>query len=107
MYFQTQKVCPEEQWSEFMGSLKENLPTAFRITGSKAEANALLNIVKSEYFSQLLNVKIENEEKGVEEEIKPINLPWCVYTYIKSLFHNYKMCLGIKCLFNNAISQPQ
>ncbi|XP_013138229.1 PREDICTED: tRNA (cytosine(34)-C(5))-methyltransferase [Papilio polytes] len=75
-YYKTQKVCPEEQWSEFMGSLKENLPTAFRITGSKAEANALLNIVKSEYFSKLLNVKIENEEKGVEEEIKPISLPW-------------------------------
>ncbi|KPJ14026.1 tRNA (cytosine(34)-C(5))-methyltransferase [Papilio machaon] len=75
-YYKTQKVCPEEEWSDFMSSLKENLPTAFRITGSKAEAAALLNIVKSEYFSQLLNVKIKNEEKGEEEEIKPVSLPW-------------------------------
>ncbi|XP_013161475.1 PREDICTED: tRNA (cytosine(34)-C(5))-methyltransferase [Papilio xuthus] len=75
-YYKTQKVCPEEEWPEFMTSLKENLPTAFRITGSKAEADALLNIVKSEYFSQLLNVKIKNEEKGEEEEIKPVSLPW-------------------------------
>ncbi|XP_026332701.1 tRNA (cytosine(34)-C(5))-methyltransferase [Hyposmocoma kahamanoa] len=73
-YYKAQKVCPEEEWSPFMSSLKQNLPTAFRITGSKCEANALMNIVKSEYFSQILNMKINvgNEE----EEIKPINLPW-------------------------------
>lgn len=70
--FQTQKVCPEEQWTTFMQTLKENLPTAFRITGSKCEVNALMEIVKSEYFSQLLNVKLDDGK----EEIKPINLPW-------------------------------
>ncbi|XP_068624940.1 tRNA (cytosine(34)-C(5))-methyltransferase [Battus philenor] len=75
-YYKTQKVCPEEEWAEFMASLKQNLPTAFRITGSKSEATALLNIVKSEYFSEILNVKLKNEEKGVEEEIKPVALPW-------------------------------
>lgn len=57
-----------------MASLKQNLPTAFRITGSKCEANALMNIVKSEYFSQILNMKMSVDED--EEEIKPINLPW-------------------------------
>lgn len=58
-----------------MKALKENLPTAFRITGSKCEADALMNIVKSEYFSELLNVKLKTEGEE-EEEIKPMNLPW-------------------------------
>lgn len=73
-YYKTQKVCPEDQWTTFMQTLKENLPTAFRITGSKCEADALKNIVKSTYFSELLNVKLVDEDKG--EEIKPINLSW-------------------------------
>ena len=61
-----------------MDALKMNLPTAFRITGSKCEANALMNIVKSEYFSEILNAKIKVEGKEDEEEIKPFNLPWFV-----------------------------
>ncbi|RVE51000.1 hypothetical protein evm_004291 [Chilo suppressalis] len=75
-YYKTQKVCPEEEWSTFMKTLKENLPTAFRITGSKCEAAALMNIVKSEYFSEILNMKLQVDGQNEEEEIKPINLPW-------------------------------
>ncbi|XP_063369797.1 tRNA (cytosine(34)-C(5))-methyltransferase [Cydia amplana] len=74
-YYKGQKVCPEEEWPAFMKALKENLPTAFRITGSKCEADALMNIVKSEYFSELLNVKLKTEGEE-EQEIKPMNLPW-------------------------------
>ncbi|XP_038218434.1 tRNA (cytosine(34)-C(5))-methyltransferase [Zerene cesonia] len=73
-YYKAQKVCPNVEWDEFMKSLKENLPTAFRITGSKCEANALMNIVKSQYFSEILNMKLKVD--GHDEEIKPINLPW-------------------------------
>ncbi|XP_013191712.1 tRNA (cytosine(34)-C(5))-methyltransferase [Amyelois transitella] len=75
-YYKTQKVCPEEEWPTFMKALRDNLPTAFRITGSKCEADALLRIVKSEYFSELLNMKLKVEGTDEEEEIKPINLPW-------------------------------
>ncbi|XP_075985531.1 tRNA (cytosine(34)-C(5))-methyltransferase Nsun2 [Anticarsia gemmatalis] len=75
-YYKSQKVCPEDQWDTFMKALKENLPTAFRITGSKCEAAALMKIVKSQYFSEILNMKLhaDNNEEG--EEIKPINLSW-------------------------------
>lgn len=73
---QGQKIVSEEQWPVFMKSLRENLPTAFRITGSKAEAAALMNIVKSEYFNEILNMKFKVEGSEVEEEIKPFNLPW-------------------------------
>lgn len=75
--FQNQKVCPEEEWDTFMKTLKENLPTAFRITGSKCEAAALMKIVQSQYFSEILNMKLQVEGEGEQgEEIKPINLPW-------------------------------
>ncbi|XP_034826099.1 tRNA (cytosine(34)-C(5))-methyltransferase [Maniola hyperantus] len=75
-YYKVQKVCPEDQWEDFMKSIRDNLPTAFRITGSKYEASALLKIVTSEYFSEILNMKLKVEGKDDEEEIKPINLPW-------------------------------
>ncbi|KAL0861678.1 hypothetical protein ABMA27_009164 [Loxostege sticticalis] len=75
-YYKTQKVCPEEEWPAFLSALKENLPTTFRITGSKCEADALMNIVKSKYFSELLNVRLQVEGKEEGEEIKPFNLPW-------------------------------
>ncbi|XP_063897586.1 tRNA (cytosine(34)-C(5))-methyltransferase [Helicoverpa armigera] len=76
-YYKGQKVCPEDEWDTFMKTLKENLPTAFRITGSKCEAAALMKLVKSQYFSEILNMKLHAEgDDGEGEEIKPINLPW-------------------------------
>lgn len=61
-----------------MASLKQSLPTAFRITGSKCEADELMNIVQSQYFSEILNVKLKVEGTEDEEEIKPFKLPWYV-----------------------------
>ncbi|KOB69241.1 tRNA (Cytosine-5-)-methyltransferase [Operophtera brumata] len=54
----------------------KSLPTAFRITGSKCEADELMNIVQSQYFSEILNVKLKVEGTEDEEEIKPFKLPW-------------------------------
>ncbi|GBP79516.1 hypothetical protein EVAR_58527_1 [Eumeta japonica] len=80
-YYKGQNVCPQVEWNTFMQTLKENLPTAFRITGSKGEADALLNIIKSEYFAEILNKKSKEEiTSEPQEEIKPITLPW-YYVY--------------------------
>ncbi|CAH0596909.1 unnamed protein product [Chrysodeixis includens] len=75
-YYKSQKVCPEGEWDTFMKTLKSNLPTAFRITGSKSEAAALMKLVQSQYFSEILNLKLHTDEKEDGEEIKPTNLPW-------------------------------
>lgn len=84
-YYKLQKICPEEEWEIFSSRIREDLPTSFRITGSKSEARALLRIVKSEFFKDFLNptqdIKDEEEIKleestSTSNELKPINLPW-------------------------------
>lgn len=80
-YYKLQQICPEEEWESFMATIKETLPTAFRITGSKSEARALLGIVKGKFFEDcLLNPSQpdENSQKKDEEieQKKPICLPW-------------------------------
>ncbi|KAG7300998.1 hypothetical protein JYU34_015362 [Plutella xylostella] len=75
-YYKAQKIVPEEDWETFMKALRSNLPTAFRVTGSKGEAAALMKIVKSEYFNDILNMKIKVEDGEEEQEVKPVSLPW-------------------------------
>ncbi|GLH05793.1 tRNA (cytosine(34)-C(5))-methyltransferase [Gryllus bimaculatus] len=84
-YYKLQGICPDSEWDTFITSIKENLPTTFRITGSKVEARALLKVVKSEFFKDILNPtqnsKTVDESVGENEELSPdelklINLPW-------------------------------
>nr|CAD7586518.1 unnamed protein product [Timema genevievae] len=76
-YYKMQKICSDEDWGAFMAVMKENLPTAFRITGSKSEAQCLLGIVKSELFKHLLNPIAEGEEPMERQDVhKPISIPW-------------------------------
>ncbi|XP_073972226.1 tRNA (cytosine(34)-C(5))-methyltransferase Nsun2 isoform X2 [Rhodnius prolixus] len=70
-YYKSQKIVPEDKWTIFLDVMKSDLPTAFRITGnSKNEAQKLLNIVKSQYFTEL----IKGEENILSNE--PKCLPW-------------------------------
>lgn len=66
-----QKICPENKWDDFISALQTGLPTAFRITNFKSEAKALLDIVKGQYFKDVINSK---DEDG--ESIVPVVLPW-------------------------------
>ncbi|XP_033226206.1 tRNA (cytosine(34)-C(5))-methyltransferase [Belonocnema kinseyi] len=77
-YYQTQKIVPEGEWDAFINTMRENLPVAFRITGSKAEAKALLEIIKGDFFDEILNLKLEDGQEEVEkvEKMKPHCLPF-------------------------------
>lgn len=56
LFSQAQKICPEGEWNSMLESLKKDLPTAFRITNcSPEEAKALLSIVESKFFKELVN----------------------------------------------------
>lgn len=71
MYYKAQGIVPEEQWDDFMHSLRTGLPVAFRITGYLPESNYLLKIIKSEYFESLLSVGEDGEASS-----KPTALSW-------------------------------
>ena len=63
--------------------MKKPLPTSFRITGSKSESRALLDIIKGKFFKDILLNPIKDDEETNEEEIKPICLSWyCLYYFL-------------------------
>lgn len=55
--------------------MKENLPVAFRITGSKTEAKTLLKIIKGDYFKEILNLS-DNNTCNDSKEVVPRCLPF-------------------------------
>lgn len=91
-YYKAQKIIPEEKWTIFLDVMQSDLPTAFRITGnSKNEAQKLLNIVKSQYFTELL--KGEENVEGNEPKCLPWypeNLGWQVELSRKHIRRNEK-----------------
>ncbi|XP_012540943.1 tRNA (cytosine(34)-C(5))-methyltransferase [Monomorium pharaonis] len=62
-YYKTQGIVPEDKWDAFIITMRTNLPVAFRITGSKAEAKALLRIIKSDFFKGILNANLNEDSK--------------------------------------------
>lgn len=72
LFQQGQKICPEEEWDAMVKALRTDLPTGFRITSHpKYEAEALLSLVESVYFKDLITSKDDNEVVK-----KPFCLPW-------------------------------
>ncbi|KAK6629062.1 hypothetical protein RUM43_002879 [Polyplax serrata] len=69
-YYKLQKICPEDEWDRFIQKMKEDLPTAFRITSSKSEAKAFLKIVEGQYFKDFLNAREGDDMR------EPVPLPW-------------------------------
>lgn len=66
-YYKTQGIVPEDQWDSFMDMMKKSLPVGFRITGSKAEAKALLDTIKGDFFKEIINTSSENNLENNEE----------------------------------------
>ncbi|KAL2733787.1 tRNA (cytosine(34)-C(5))-methyltransferase isoform X1 [Vespula squamosa] len=67
-YYKTQNIIPEEKWDEFITTMRKNLPVAFRITGSKSEAKVLLDIIKSDFFKEILNTNLEDDEEDTDKK---------------------------------------
>lgn len=71
-----QNLVPLNEWDSFIKILQENLPTAFRITGSKAETKTLLEIIKGDFFKDIINNKCDNITENTNTEIIPHCLPF-------------------------------
>ncbi|KXJ79083.1 hypothetical protein RP20_CCG002462 [Aedes albopictus] len=74
-YYKHQNICKPEEWDEFMGKLRSNLPVTFRITGSKSQAHALLKIIKDKFFTEYHRAVAEFRESG-EVVPEPQCLGW-------------------------------
>lgn len=79
-YYKTQKIVPEEQWDSFINTMRKNLPVAFRITGSKAEAKALIETIKGDFFKDILKAHVEDDSEN-NTGIKPKDILQCLPFY--------------------------
>ncbi|KAF8582579.1 S-adenosyl-L-methionine-dependent methyltransferase [Ramaria rubella] len=70
-YYLKQNIIPLEEWPKFMKTLKEPLPTTFRLAGSRETVHELNDIIRSTYVPQLSDVIFE----GVKVP-PPIQIPW-------------------------------
>ncbi|EDW37489.1 GL21386 [Drosophila persimilis] len=76
-YYHLQKIChTEEEWTQFLESIRDNLPTTFRVTGFKGEAKALLNIIETQLFTEYVRAVAELHQKPPEQVERPLCLPW-------------------------------
>ncbi|EDX01237.1 tRNA (cytosine(34)-C(5))-methyltransferase [Drosophila yakuba] len=76
-YYHLQKICAsEEEWSQFLESIRDNLPTTFRVTGFKDEAKALLSIIETQLFTEYVRAVAELHQKAPEDVERPLCLPW-------------------------------
>jgi tRNA (cytosine34-C5)-methyltransferase len=73
-YYKHQKICSEDEFEQFIAALKSDLPTTFRVTGSKKEAQALLGMIQKEFFDEYFKGELKTDD-GLPIE-KPTCLPW-------------------------------
>ncbi|XP_031781807.1 tRNA (cytosine(34)-C(5))-methyltransferase isoform X1 [Nasonia vitripennis] len=83
-YYKTQKIVPEGEWDAFIETMRENLPVAFRITGSKAETKALLEIIKGDFFKEIVNTKLPDSQDNQDNQCKEVK-PHCLPFYPENL----------------------
>ncbi|PPQ64466.1 hypothetical protein CVT24_008476 [Panaeolus cyanescens] len=70
-YYKAQKIVPEEEWDEFVDSLRQHLPTAFRVCGSRQTANILNSTIKNVHVPTLSDVTFEGQKIP-----PPVQFPW-------------------------------
>ncbi|KAF8880014.1 S-adenosyl-L-methionine-dependent methyltransferase [Infundibulicybe gibba] len=61
-YYKAQKIVPEEEWEAFMASLRQHLPTTFRVAGTRQTAATLNYTIKTAYVTSLSNVEFEGQQ---------------------------------------------
>ncbi|KAH8273510.1 hypothetical protein KR018_009055 [Drosophila ironensis] len=76
-YYHLQKICAsEEEWSQFLDSIRDNLPTTFRVTGFRDEARALLSIIETQLFTEYVRAVAELNQIPADKVEPPLRLPW-------------------------------
>ena len=58
-YYKAMNIIPEEEWDSFKKHCQENLPSTFRITGSRAHANEIKENFIKNHVSELQDAEFE------------------------------------------------
>ncbi|KTW26404.1 hypothetical protein T552_02885 [Pneumocystis carinii B80] len=75
-YYRQQGIIDEDEWDAFMESIRQSLPTTFRIIGSEKNALCIKKYLEDEYFALF---------KGLKHEDKEIDPPSVIPWYPKEL----------------------
>ncbi|PWA02302.1 hypothetical protein BB558_001571 [Smittium angustum] len=70
-YYKAQKIVPEEEWDSLISHLKRSLPTSFRVTGTRIQAEDLVTQIKRDFIPFIQNIEFD----GVTYE-PPHEIPW-------------------------------
>ncbi|XP_050305641.1 tRNA (cytosine(34)-C(5))-methyltransferase [Anthonomus grandis grandis] len=69
-YYRTQNVCKPEEFDQFIQYMKTDLPSTFRITGSKGVAKKMLELVEGELIKECV------QQEGDHKPVNMFPLPW-------------------------------
>ncbi|CCM06140.1 uncharacterized protein FIBRA_08390 [Fibroporia radiculosa] len=77
-YYKAQNIVRDEEWESFMQSLRDPLPTTFRVAGSRQAARLLNDTIEDTYVPQLADVVFEGEAVSPPKQIPwyPEGLAW-------------------------------
>ncbi|PBK71008.1 S-adenosyl-L-methionine-dependent methyltransferase [Armillaria solidipes] len=70
-YYKAQKIVPDDEWDLFVDTLRQHLPTTFRVAGSRETAHTLNSMVKDLHVPTLSNVTFEGQSIP-----PPVQIPW-------------------------------
>ena len=66
-----QVIIPEQEWDNFLSTMRESLPATFRITGTRSLAESMLARLEGRVFLELSAIEVEGEHVS-----PPQPLPW-------------------------------
>lgn len=75
-YYRKQNICNENEYDEFINSIKSDLPATFRITGSKCVAKKMLEIVQDQLIKECVAKSEENAPNIFPLPWYPNRLAW-------------------------------
>ncbi|NWJ07792.1 NSUN2 methyltransferase, partial [Crypturellus undulatus] len=77
-YYRELGIVPAGEWGAFMAALREPLPATLRITGYKSHAREVLHCLKSKYFRELRELRVDGQEVEVPQALSwyPEELAW-------------------------------
>ncbi|GAA5913653.1 hypothetical protein JCM8208_005893 [Rhodotorula glutinis] len=77
-FYKAQGIVPDDEWAAFSKSMREPLPTTFRLTSSRATAPALHEHIKQVYVPYLTGIEFEGTKLAPPKPIEwyPNQLAW-------------------------------